>query len=116
MRLGLENNVISATGWNAFSQLLWDISSINKTYCSNQILYNLRSVSSASNLQGWNVNEELATLLCINEHCDTRQAAAIKILLNHPDLNMQPESCHTCWAGCVHAERLSWLENCRDNE
>ena len=62
------------------------------------------------------MNEELATLLCINEHCDTRQAAAIKILLNHPDLNMQPESCHTCWAGCVHAERLSWLENCRDNE
>ena len=96
------------TGWNAFSQLLCDTSSINKTHCSNQTLRSLISARSVSILQGSNVNEDLATLLYINGLSDSlHQAAAIKILLSHPDLSMQPLF---EWYLKVMPYVLDWLE------
>eukprot|EP00984_Skeletonema_dohrnii_P002838 scaffold972_cov126-Skeletonema_dohrnii-CCMP3373.AAC.2 len=76
---------ITGTGWSALSTLLCDTSSINNIYLSNHTLRNFGTGDTPSNIVQY---------LKLNEIYDRRAVAKCKILLHHPDLNVEPFFLH----------------------
>ena len=110
MLLCFYNNDISANGWAAFSCLVCDSSSINKIFLSN---HTLRSLSRHGSVYNMTRNKELATLLYINGLSNSRhQAATLKIICSHSDLNMEPLF---EWDFKVMPYVLAWLEEAGDH-
>ena len=75
---------IRAKGWKAFSRLLCDGSSVNDTYASNHTISNICSQHSlgAPSLTRFHV--------FLNQHFDSKDAATLKILIHHRDIDMMP--------------------------
>jgi len=84
--LGLKNNDISAEGWEPFSKLLCDTSSINDTYLSNHTLLSFNRYGSAPD----GVPADLLGTLSTNGSEDKQKVAMAKILQNHSHFNMEP--------------------------
>ncbi|EJK48926.1 hypothetical protein THAOC_32239, partial [Thalassiosira oceanica] len=82
-RLSLAENNITKEGWNAFSSILCDTSSINATYNSNHTLRSLGGY-------GVQVPHDIKTLLELNHDYDKSRVAANKILQVHRHLDMRP--------------------------
>ena len=81
--LYLDNNPsITHIGWQAFSKVLCDTTSVNATFLSNHTLRSL----------GLNANEieVIGPLLELNERNDKKEIATIKILQTHDDFDMLP--------------------------
>ncbi|EJK59403.1 hypothetical protein THAOC_20381 [Thalassiosira oceanica] len=78
----LANNNITKEGWNAFSSILCDSSSIIATYNSNHTLQSL-------GLRGF-VSQDIEMMLDQNRLQDKSRVAANKILLAHRHLDMSP--------------------------
>jgi len=78
--LGLDSNYkITEKGWESFSKLLCDKSSINSTYLSNHTLgYGIAGVAI------------LQPLFTLNKRNDKKEVALIKILQHHNDFDMTP--------------------------
>ena len=81
--LYLDNNPSTThIGWQAFSKVLCDTTSVNATFLSNHTLRSL----------GLNANEieVIRPLLELNERNDKKEIATIKILQTHEDFDMLP--------------------------
>ena len=85
LRFDRDDASITGTGWSALSTLLCDTSSINNIYLSNHTLRNFGSGDTPSNIVQY---------LKLNEIYDRRAVAKCKILLHHPDLNVEPFFLH----------------------
>mmetsp|Transcript_535 Transcript_535/g.868 ORF Transcript_535/g.868 Transcript_535/m.868 type:complete len:519 (+) Transcript_535:129-1685(+) len=90
--MGYENDEyvsasITDSGWSAFSKLLCNTSSINSTYMSNHTLAQMCHQYDHSPPPPY-----ICKYLQLNarQNIDTAKIAKIKILLNHPDLDMEP--------------------------
>ncbi|EJK44366.1 hypothetical protein THAOC_37097, partial [Thalassiosira oceanica] len=81
--MNLTENNITATGWNAFSPVLCDTSSINATHGSNHTLYTLGDFCD-------NMPRDIESLLRMNYNQDKSLVAAKKILQTHHHLDMKP--------------------------
>jgi Ran GTPase-activating protein (RanGAP) involved in mRNA processing and transport len=95
----LGNRNITETGWSTFSKLLCDTSSINNTYLSNHTLTHLgvpiyfddtpRDVTDLLQMnaaaQKNNIRSQDIVVQCL---------ARCKILMSHPDLDMEPFMAH----------------------
>ncbi|EJK51032.1 hypothetical protein THAOC_29836 [Thalassiosira oceanica] len=79
--MSLENNNITDRGWNAFSSILCDASSINATYNSNHTL---------QSLGGYQIPQDVKMMLRLNQEQDKSRVAANKILQSHRHLDMRP--------------------------
>jgi len=80
------NPAITSEGWAAFSKLVCDTSSVNKTFLSN---HTLRSVKSESvRIDG--LPGDLFSSLSLNQREDKKKIAMIKILRHHTDIDLQP--------------------------
>ena len=78
-----DNDAITESGWEAFSQVMCDTSSINETYVSNHTL----------NCFGIDTNvlsSDLNFYLELNENANKRQVAIQKILHHHNHFDMKP--------------------------
>ena len=93
------NPSISPVGWEAFSHVLCNPSSVNATFLSN---HTLRYV--ADEVYG---NEIVGPLFDLNGRNDKKEVATIKILQAHDDFDMQP---FFEWEFKVLPLVLSWLE------
>ena len=82
-RMILRNNKITEAGWNAFSSILCDTTSINATYSSNHTLQFLEDYLE-------NVPRGIKILLELNSDEDKSSVAAEKILQTHHHLDMKP--------------------------
>eukprot|EP00579_Thalassiosira_antarctica_P031078 CAMPEP_0202033884 /NCGR_PEP_ID=MMETSP0905-20130828/66276_1 /ASSEMBLY_ACC=CAM_ASM_000554 /TAXON_ID=420261 /ORGANISM="Thalassiosira antarctica, Strain CCMP982" /LENGTH=476 /DNA_ID=CAMNT_0048597797 /DNA_START=166 /DNA_END=1596 /DNA_ORIENTATION=- len=83
-RLALSYNAaITAEGWAAFSKLLCNTSSVNKTFLSNHTLQDMGGRDAT-------VPPDVSSYLDLNTGTDKKQVAIIKILQNHHHFNMQP--------------------------
>ena len=80
-----RNGRITDEGWNAFSKLLCDTTSVNSTFLSNHTLTVSSSADSDSNTRA-----SLTPLVELNENEDKKEVAMIKILQHHNDVNMMP--------------------------
>ena len=101
--LELGNNpLITAVGWQAFSKILRDTSSVNATFLSNHTLLSL----------GDDAYGHLP-LLELNERDDKKEVATIKILQCHDDFDMQP---FFEWEFKVLPLVISWLEKASECE
>ena len=76
--LTLPNNNIAASGWAAFSKLLCDDSSINKTFLSNHTLTHITGAT-----------KELKSLLGKNRRGPSEKIVMRKMLESHPYFDMQ---------------------------
>ena len=81
-RISLGNNNITETGWNEFSSILCDTSSITATYNSN---HSLQSLGYCDNMP-----EDIETSLRLNSGQYKSDVAAFKILQTHRHLDMRP--------------------------
>ena len=81
--MSLGNNNITETGWNAFSSILCDTSSIKATHGSNHTLQSLGGYSG-------DIPEDVDMMLQINSEEDKSRVAARKILWTHHHLDMRP--------------------------
>ncbi|EJK48503.1 hypothetical protein THAOC_32691 [Thalassiosira oceanica] len=81
--MSLESNNITERGWNEFSSILCDASSINATYNSNHVLRNLGGY-------GVRIPRYVQTMLRLNEDKEKSRVAANKILQVHRHLDMRP--------------------------
>ncbi|EJK48968.1 hypothetical protein THAOC_32196 [Thalassiosira oceanica] len=79
--MSLENNNITERGWNAFSSILWDASSINATYNSNHTLLSLGN---------YQIPQDVEMMLRLNQGKDKSHVAVTKILQTHRHLDMRP--------------------------
>ncbi|EJK51644.1 hypothetical protein THAOC_29165, partial [Thalassiosira oceanica] len=79
--MSLGNNNITERGWNAFSSILCDASSINATYNSNHTLQHLGY---------YRIPQDVEMMLRLNNDKNKSHVAANKILQSHPHLNMRP--------------------------
>ena len=77
-----ENPDITSNGWQAFSKVLCDTSSVNNTFLSNHTLQHLTGT-------GWDF-PVLSGMLNLNIGNDKKAVAFRKILLHHADFDMQP--------------------------
>lgn len=82
--LDLWGSGVTSTRWAAFSKLICDKSSVNKTYLSNHTLSEIRYGSP------YHPTAEIALLLNLNRNPDKTQVAIMKILQNHAHLDMKP--------------------------
>ena len=75
---------ISAKGWQSFSKILCNTSSVNATFQSNHTLKHIRICANlnASAIDG--------SLLQLNQRKNKREIAIIKILQHHVDFDMMP--------------------------
>ena len=80
--MSLTNGDITETGWDAFSPILCDTSSITATYSSN---HSLQSLGYCDNMP-----EDIETLLELNSDEDNSRVAATKILQTHRHLDIKP--------------------------
>ena len=78
----ITSSRINETGWNAFSSILCDTTSINATYNSNHTLEELGTNPA--------MPQEVITMLKFNFSKDKSLVAANKILQAHRHLDMQP--------------------------
>ncbi|EJK78062.1 hypothetical protein THAOC_00062 [Thalassiosira oceanica] len=78
----LANNDIREEGWNAFSTIMCDASSINATHGSNHTLQSLGFPRTMS--------QDVEMLLQFNSEQDKSRVAANKILQAHRHLDMSP--------------------------
>ncbi|EJK48051.1 hypothetical protein THAOC_33184 [Thalassiosira oceanica] len=79
--MSLGNNNITERGWNAFSPILCDVSSINATYNSNHTLH--------LGGNGADIPENVRLLVSLNEGENKSRVAANKILQAHRHLDMK---------------------------
>ncbi len=82
-RSARERTGITGTGWSAFTRLLCDTSSINKTYLSNHTLERCDTAYAART-----AFPEFDYYLSVNKN--QQYAAMYKILKNYPDFDMKP--------------------------
>ncbi|EJK51126.1 hypothetical protein THAOC_29738 [Thalassiosira oceanica] len=80
-RMSLDNNNITEHGWNAFSSILCDTSSINATYNSNHTLQDLGN---------YRIPEDVRLMLRPNKEKNKSHVSANKILRTHRHLDMRP--------------------------
>ena len=80
--MSLTNGDITETGWDAFSSILCDTSSITATYSSN---HSLQSLGYCDNMP-----EDIETSLRLNSGQYKSDVAAFKILQTHRHLDMRP--------------------------
>ena len=80
--MSCSNNNITGSGWNAFSSILCDTTSIDATYNSNHSLLNLGDAS--------RIPQDVKILLDLNSCQDKGRIAAAKILRTHRHLDMRP--------------------------
>eukprot|EP00571_Detonula_confervacea_P000254 CAMPEP_0172330308 /NCGR_PEP_ID=MMETSP1058-20130122/61333_1 /TAXON_ID=83371 /ORGANISM="Detonula confervacea, Strain CCMP 353" /LENGTH=308 /DNA_ID=CAMNT_0013047515 /DNA_START=346 /DNA_END=1272 /DNA_ORIENTATION=- len=73
-------------GWLAFSHLLCETSSVNKTFLSN---HTLRVIQECI-VRGPEKPDDVKSFLTPNESDDKKQVAITKILKHHSEINMQP--------------------------
>ena len=95
-----DNTSITAVGWQAFSKLLCDTTSINATFLSNHTLYHLGGIRD-------DARGVILPLLALNYRDDKKEVATIKILQNHNDFDMLP---FFEWEFKVLPLVLSWFE------
>ena len=100
-----SNSSITNIGWEAFSKVICDTSSVNATFLSNHTLYDLGHEG--------NGNEIIGPLLELNESDDKKEVAAIKILQSHDDFDMLP---FFEWEFKVLPIVLGWLERASEYE
>ncbi|EJK59796.1 hypothetical protein THAOC_19940, partial [Thalassiosira oceanica] len=81
--MSLGDNNITERGWNAFSSILCDTSSINATYNSNHTLRDLGGY-------GVQIPQSIEMMLRFNQGKDKSGVAANKILQAHRHLDMRP--------------------------
>ncbi|EJK77355.1 hypothetical protein THAOC_00818, partial [Thalassiosira oceanica] len=81
--MSLGHNNITERGWNAFSSILCDASSINATYNSNHTLESL-------GYNGAQIPQDVKMMLDLNQGNDKSRVAASKILQAHRHLDMRP--------------------------
>ena len=81
-RLSLDNNPITAKGWEALSKILCDTTSVNATFLSNHTLWHV-----GSDIDG---NDIIVPSLDLNESDVRKEVATIKILQSHEDFDMLP--------------------------
>mmetsp|Transcript_20335 Transcript_20335/g.42555 ORF Transcript_20335/g.42555 Transcript_20335/m.42555 type:complete len:405 (-) Transcript_20335:97-1311(-) len=99
------NHNITSVGWDAFSQVLCNTSSINDTYVSNHILQSLEEFVSGA------VPKELAHSLDLNcSSNDRKEIATKKVLLYHHHFDMAP---FFEWGLKVLPLAVSWLDRAR---
>ncbi|EJK65652.1 hypothetical protein THAOC_13466 [Thalassiosira oceanica] len=79
--MSLEGNNITERGWNAFSSILCDTSSINDTYNSNHTLRDLGN---------YLIPQDVEMMLRLNKDKNKSRVAANKILQSHRHLDMRP--------------------------
>ncbi|EJK75712.1 hypothetical protein THAOC_02555 [Thalassiosira oceanica] len=77
----LDGNNITARGWNEFSSILCDTSSIQATYNSNHTL---------QSLGGYRIPQAVRLMLSLNQGNSKSRVAATKILQAHRHLDMRP--------------------------
>ena len=83
-KLVLWSTGITVEGWGAFSRVLCDTSSINKTFLSNHTLESLDAVT-------WPRTADVRSMLALNSSTEDKKNAAIKkILKHHRHFDMQP--------------------------
>mmetsp|Transcript_50 Transcript_50/g.64 ORF Transcript_50/g.64 Transcript_50/m.64 type:complete len:619 (-) Transcript_50:94-1950(-) len=75
---------ITSKGWSAFSRLLCDYSTVNDTYLSNHIISNIGAYRSGS------APNTSRFHLFLNNNFHSSDAAMLKILMHHHDINMLP--------------------------
>jgi len=97
--LGLRNSGITNEGWAAFSRLLCDTSSVNRTYMSNHTLQKFR---------GSSVDALVNTYLALNKKEDKSLVAMTKILQHHSRFNMEP---FFEWEFKVLPLMINWFAN-----
>ncbi|EJK57931.1 hypothetical protein THAOC_21985 [Thalassiosira oceanica] len=81
------NSNITAIGWNAFSSILCDTSSISATYNSN---HTIQSLGNSMNGYYDQTPQDIKMLLLLNCDLDKGRVAATKILQVHRHLDMRP--------------------------
>ncbi|EJK52647.1 hypothetical protein THAOC_28058, partial [Thalassiosira oceanica] len=81
--MSLRENNMTDRGWNEFSSILCDASSINATYNSNHTLQSLGSY-------GIQNPQDVQMMLHLNKGKDKSRVAASKILHSHRHLDMRP--------------------------
>jgi len=96
------NRSITESGWEAFSTVLCDTSSINATYCSNHVL---RSIENFDDLP-----PNLRSLLELNMLENEEHVAFEKILRYHSQLDMEP---FLEWDLKVLPLAVSWFDKAR---
>jgi len=101
-----DNTSITAVGWQAFSKLLCDTTSVNATFLSNHTLLNVGNV-------GGDENEIIGPLLDLNARNDKKEVATIKILQSHNDFDMLP---FFEWEFKVLPLVIGWLERASEYE
>ena len=115
-----DNPLITAVGWQAFSKILCDTSSVNATFLSNHTLFFLGH-DLYGHLPQLELNERddmkevamIKILLELNERDDKKEVAMIKILQCHDDFDMQP---FFEWEFKVLPLVISWLEKASECE
>ncbi|EJK47020.1 hypothetical protein THAOC_34287, partial [Thalassiosira oceanica] len=85
MSLGVRSN-ITERGWNAFSPILCDASSINATYNSNHTLQDLGIYRIPEDV----IPQDVRLMLDLNQGKNKSGVAASKILQAHRHLDMRP--------------------------
>jgi len=95
---------ITESGWDAFSRVLCNTSSINATSLSNHTLRVLRAV---------NLPTILTSLLNLNIGRNKKQVAVQKILRHHAHLDMEP---FLEWDLKVLPLVVSWFDRARDSD
>ena len=98
-----SNSSITAIGWQSFSKLLCDPSSVNATFLSNHTLQYVGSVRNAI----------AESLLLLNQREDTKEVAMIKVLQHHEDFDMLP---FFEWEFKVLPLVLGWFEQASEYE
>ena len=102
--MGLEGNPISHVGWQAFSQLVWNKSSIMDTFHSNHTLHRLQDENSDG------VPSELNDSLRLNRNGNKKEVVRQKIILSHfqgeninlrefLDMKLNVMPCAIAWVG-----------------
>mmetsp|Transcript_5148 Transcript_5148/g.7480 ORF Transcript_5148/g.7480 Transcript_5148/m.7480 type:complete len:533 (+) Transcript_5148:123-1721(+) len=81
---------ITDSGWSAFSKLLCNTSSINSTYMSNHTLTQMCHQYDDSLPPSYICKYLQLNAFQQHQNIDAAKIAKIKILLNHPDLDMEP--------------------------
>ena len=104
-RLSLDNNPITAKGWQALSKILCDTTSVNATFLSNHTLWHV-----GSDIDG---NDIIVPSLELNESDDRKEVATIKILQSHEDFDMLP---FFEWEFKCLPMVIGWLERASEYE
>jgi hypothetical protein len=78
---------MTSVGWSAFSRLLCDTSTVNRTNLSNHTLTRVGCCHQSGYEE---TPEDIQNYLRVNNRLGRKDAAIYKILRSHPDLDMEP--------------------------